>query len=258
METDDSVQTHSESSTVAADLPSTSDPIDMVTKSQGNAADKRFACEHCGQKFNYKINMQDHIIRTHRDLPYQCENCFHGFLTVQESLNHQSSCGRHIFKCNACEHIFLDRKSFETHKNSKESRCKGNPNSQNNTCPICSKVFRYNLQLKNHLRGVAHDEELPFECKKCLVKFQSKEEATNCARQCNDKRFECYIGSCKFGKSTIKFGISALRDHMRTHTGIKPFECDISGCGQRFRLKGTLKTHKQSVHGQEKPFFNFK
>ena len=37
-----------------------------------------------------------------------------------------------------------------------------------------------------------------------------------------------------------------LATHVRTHTGVKPYLCEI--CERRFALKSTLRTHIQVVH----------
>ncbi|KAI8885585.1 hypothetical protein K501DRAFT_215557 [Backusella circina FSU 941] len=51
------------------------------------------------------------------------------------------------------------------------------------------------------------------------------------------KKYQCDYCSKDFTRP------SALQTHVYTHTGEKPHECDISGCGRRFAVISNLRRH---------------
>ena len=86
-------------------------------------------------------------------------------------------------------------------------------------CEKCLKIFSTNGNLKNHINTI-HRHIFPF---KCPIK--------NCTHSYSNK--------------------SRLNVHLRTHSGIKPYECEI--CHKHFNEKGNLKTHIK-FHSNSRPF----
>lgn len=39
-----------------------------------------------------------------------------------------------------------------------------------------------------------------------------------------------------------------LEEHEYTHTGAKPFVCDINNCAETFRQRGKLSIHRKNAH----------
>ena len=81
-------------------------------------------------------------------------------------------------------------------------------------CSVCSKKFSYKWNLVSHMKRT-HEKQKPYQCEneKCDKRFAAKKD---------------------------------MLIHMRTHSGIKEYQCDI--CFQYFGHSGTVKKHKQRKH----------
>lgn len=89
-------------------------------------------------------------------------------------------------------------------------------------CEVCRKVFHRSQLLLFHRR--IHLDEFPIHCRICFYTFAEEKQRTFHENNCDKLRYECYV--CKRTKTNRR----DLENHIRTHSGIKPFSCKIAEC----------------------------
>ncbi|XP_055306219.1 zinc finger protein 583-like [Sitodiplosis mosellana] len=110
-------------------------------------------------------------------------------------------------------------------------------------CNICNKRFTTKSNIQSHLE--THTDVFPFSCSVCLKRFAQNDEKLPHEATCDGRRYECYL--CKKFSTSNK---ADLKMHMRVHTGVRPFRCNI--CFNRFTTKAHLKRHSK-VHTNPRP-----
>ncbi|XP_050392103.1 zinc finger protein 436 [Patella vulgata] len=131
-------------------------------------------------------------------------------------------------------------------------------------CNFCDKNFQSCTDLEKHLEvhvqdkalqpdggfpkdnGQTIEEDILYKCDVCGKSFSKRRYRYNHMKiHTGGKPFKCDVCGKSF---THKYNLEA---HKKIHTGEKPYKCDI--CGKSFTHKGSLQRHTPSHTGQ-KPF----
>lgn len=200
-----------------------------------------FECEECGKKFNrkfsYEIHKQSHMV----DKPFSCHEC-------EKSFSNSTYLRRHLFthmdnqemKCDICGKMYKNCRTLMKHKNLVHP---SNPHKivRDYICSHenCGLIFRSAKKLAWHKE--VH-QRWPKRCEFCQERFV---HASNLVKHIRTKHNDQYLKENEGNKSCpICFKVllkSSLVQHMRIHSGVRPFKCHM--CNKSFRVKCNLDAH---------------
>ncbi|XP_050041856.1 uncharacterized protein [Dermacentor andersoni] len=172
------------------------------------------------------------------------------------------------WQCPSCTSVLSSRSSLCRHRLLMHTRQKPL------NCQQCTKTFRLNETLRNHVRTVhtaetwqcpscskvlsckysfdrhhllMHAAQKPLNCPHCTRTFGLKETLRNHVRSAHtgERPFECHLCPSSFAQKT------SLHQHLVWHRNERRFECKL--CPNTFIVKGHLKRHMRS-HTNERPF----
>nr|XP_013189846.1 unnamed protein product [Amyelois transitella] len=231
--------------------------------------DRAYECRYCGRHFQCKVEILSHF-KTHiefvcdicgkvalkksvlerhmrvRHLPHICKICNITFKTKRSHRSHIQK--KHIKSrtedafCVECNVQFDNVPTYKMHLN---TSVKHKPKSNvKYPCPECHKLFNKKMNMKYHY-NYAHTGRTKFYCEACAKYFLNNYQLRRHKAAFHDKIKPLknkFCPHCGRGFSERRI----LNNHIRTHTGERPFVCAV--CGAAFTQAYPLTTHMRSVH----------
>lgn len=200
-------------------------------------------CTICGKYFNTRAGLQLHRKRHLSIRPYSCSSCNKSFVTKQKLQEHMNvHLNRAPIKCKLCP----DNVCFKSYSNLIQHRrvvhAKLGKKIKDYFCD-CGELFHSKKRLFWH----AETHGKPKACRFCSRKFMHLSSLTRHIRRMHDQSFLPKVErenrenvSCPVCKQT--FLRTSLASHLQTHSGKKPYSCDI--CNKNFTTKWNLNAHR--------------
>ncbi|EEC19525.1 regulator of sex-limitation, putative [Ixodes scapularis] len=237
-------------------------PSNLKAHMKIHSGQRDHACDLCSKRFYTNSDLRSHKMIHTGERPYQCEICLERFTKMSNLNSHRTThTGERPHQCEVCHKRFRKAVNLRTHRRTHAqdqthpcSLCdQAFPNvtrlrahnkqchQESHACEECGRRFQSPLALVAHRR--VHSGAAPFGCSLCQRSFSKEAHLHRHMDKHASRKDQCPVCQllCSSGHQ--------LQIHMRTHTGEKPYACDL--CPRRFTKQVNLKRHLQ-VHTKKR------
>ncbi|XP_059609050.1 transcription factor grauzone-like [Phlebotomus argentipes] len=201
--------------------------------------EREFACDKCPLRFAVAAALKAHLINhtAPEDRKHICETCGQAFVTshvLTEHVRRKHENSRNLV-CEICAKVYRTKSLFEKHMAEHKSQLKPTI-----PCPICRKMFKHRVAMRNHKR--CHDTSGDLQCQFCQHVSINRRALGEHVRSIHRRR---EVLQCSICDRVFKMRRS-LREHMALHTGEVLYTCPY--CSKEFNNNGNYFMHRKNAH----------